>query len=135
MKLLNIFKRANTGTFISEEQFLNNLQSQKSMSPQTLTQLYTHGVSEDKELKLEFFFYTNTAEKAQTLAEELQSLSYTDVNYDKSASDNSIYVVNGWTTKMRMDEGTIVEWSNDMVKIGYKHDADFDGWGTMPDQE
>ena len=87
-----------------------------------------------KKAKLEFFFYTNTSEKAAQLAEELKVLSY-DVDFGESQGDQNLLIITGWTTKIKMDEQTILKWTADMTKLGYKYDAEFDGWGTNPGQK
>lgn len=51
--------------YVTEESFINNIQKQVDMTPQTLDRLRKAGVSADKELKLEFFFYTNSDDKAK----------------------------------------------------------------------
>ena len=61
------------GRFVSESAFQQNLAKQTKMSPQTVAQLRKYGVTEDATLKLEFFFYTDTEEKASTLTKELRS--------------------------------------------------------------
>jgi len=64
------------------------------MTPQTLTQLYEYGVPENSELKLEHFFYTNSADKAAALHKALVELGYSG-EYGRSASEDSIYIVTG----------------------------------------
>src|SRR5690606_20792795 len=78
MGLFDIFKsKTNNGQFVSETAFNNNRDKQMQMTPQTLEQLRNLNVTADKELKLEYFFYTNTAEKAEQLASEIAKLNYT----------------------------------------------------------
>lgn len=31
-----------------------------------------------------------------------------------------------------MDTRLVVEWTKEMCRLGYSHDAEFDGWGTNP---
>ena len=103
------------------------------MTPQTLAQLYEYGVTEDSELKLEYFFYTNNEDKAASLRKALVNLGYSG-EFGQSASDDSIYIVTGWTTPIKMDRDSAVTWTESMCKIGFEHDAEFDGWGTNPEQ-
>lgn len=102
-------------------------------TPQTVKLLRESGVTNDKELKLEFFFYTNTNEKSQKLSLALQKLNY-EVSSEVNPKNKEIFIVTGWTTKMKMDEGTVLQWTKEMVELGYAHDATFDGWGTNPNQ-
>lgn len=119
--------------FISEEQHLNNLQSQLAMTPQTLEQLADHGVDENKELKLEYFFYTNTEEKAKNLGRALVETGYS-CEYGQSAGDDSIFVITGWTNPIEMEYDKVIEWTGAMCVADHRHDCEFDGWGTNPDQ-
>ena len=119
--------------FQSEAQFKENLVRQVSMTSQTLALLYEYGVSEKSELKLEYFFYTNSEAKAKSLHEALVSKGYSG-KYSQSVSDDSIYVVTGWTAPIRMDKDSAVKWTAAMCKLGFDHDAEFDGWGTNPEQ-
>src|SRR5207249_3200677 len=87
----------------------------------------------EKERKVEFFFYTNTTDKAEELAKELEKLNY-ETSHGKSSGDGKSFIVTGITTKMKMDDEIIANWAKEMCELGYKFDCDFDGWGTSPDQ-
>ncbi|MBN9294075.1 MAG: hypothetical protein J0G96_08870 [Flavobacteriia bacterium] len=68
MGLFEFFKpKSNSRQFVSETAFNDNRDRQMQMTPQTLEQLRSLNVTTDKELKLEYFFYTNTADKAKQL--------------------------------------------------------------------
>ena len=135
MGLFNFLKpKSSSGQFVSETDFNNNLDGQLEMTPQTLVQLRKLNVTEDKELKLEYFFYTNTAEKAEQLATEIAKLNYT-VEHGVSAGDKNLFIVTGWTTKMKMEGDIVNQWTKQMCELGYQFDCEFDGWGTEPDQE
>ncbi len=97
-----------------------------------MEQLRKIDVSEDTELKLEYFFYTNTADKAKLFAEEIKKLNY-EVTDKQSAYDNS-FIITGWTTKMKMEDKVVANWTKEMCELGYKFDCEFDGWGTSPNQ-
>jgi regulator of ribonuclease activity B len=119
--------------YISESAFRENLSKQTTMSPQTVTQLRTYGVTDDTSLKLEFFFYTNTEAKARGLANVLQGLEY-KVESGPSAGDARQFLVTGWTTPIKMTDKAVVAWTDKMCRLGYEHDCEFDGWGTNPKQ-
>jgi len=104
------------------------------MTPQTLSQLRELKVDEMCELKLEYFFYTNTIEKSNELVEEIRKLNYS-VQNGVSAGDKKLFVVTGWTTKMKMTNQIVNNWTKEMCELGYKYDCEFDGWGTTTDQE
>ncbi|MEM0926835.1 MAG: ribonuclease E inhibitor RraB, partial [Planctomycetota bacterium] len=120
-------------TFVSESEHKQNRAKQITMAPQTMEQLRGYGVTDDSELKLEYFFYTNTKKKAESLAHELAELGY-DGGHDVAAGDPSQFVITGWTTPMNMSDETVVEWTGKMCDLGQKFDCEFDGWGTNPNQ-
>jgi regulator of RNase E activity RraB len=107
---------------------------QMKLAPITLSHLRRFGASDDKELKLEFFFYANDRDKAEALAKDLRTREY-EAETVKSAGNNNLLLVTGWTTKMKTDEETIERWTEDMCELGYRNDCEFDGWGTTPDQD
>jgi len=99
----------------------------------TMTQLRKFNVTDQSQLKLEYFFYTNTEGKAAALAEALGNLGYVG-NADRFATGKRPYVINGWTAKMNMDDQTVLNWTAQMCDLGQQHDCEFDGWGTNPKQ-
>jgi hypothetical protein len=119
--------------FVSQNNFERNLDTQMSLTPQTLQQLRQYDVTPEKELKLEFFFYTDTAQKAVALVEHLQNKGY-DVKYDLSASNKKVLIITGWTTKIPMSDNIVLQWTKEMCDTGFSQDCDFDGWGTNPEQ-
>lgn len=134
MGLFNFLKpKSNSGQFVNETAFKSNRDKQMQMAPQTLDQLRNLNVTADKELKLEYFFYTNTAEKAEQLATEIGRLNYT-VQHGVSAGDKKLFIVTGWTPKMKMANEVVKQWTKQMCDLGYKFDCEFDGWGTDPNQ-
>ncbi len=135
MGLFDFFKpKSKHLQFLTDSAFSNNRDKQMQMTPQTLNQLRKLNVSADKELKLEYFFYTNTADKAEQLAIELGKLNYA-VEHGVSSGDKSLFIVTGRTTKLKMDNEVVKEWTKQMCELGFKFDCEFDGWGTEPDQE
>lgn len=127
------FPQEKSSKFVSEQEYIFNLEIQTKMSPKTLEQLRDLGVDDFKKLKLEFFFYTDKEENAKKLTSELEDEGY-EVSYGPSASDKKLLVITGWTKPMQMDENTVREWTRDMCSVGYEHDCQFDGWGTSPKQ-
>jgi hypothetical protein len=86
------------------------------MSPQTLAELRKYGVTDETQLKIEYFFYTDTEQKAAALSEDLRQMGYSG-EYRPSVSDPKIFIVNGWTTKMSMDESIVVGWARQMCEL------------------
>jgi len=135
MGLFDFLKqKSNDGRFVSEEAFNINRDKQVEMTPLTIQQLRKMNISADRELKLEYFFYTITAAKAEQLATEIGKLNYS-VEYGVSAGNKKQYVITGWTTKMKITDEIVIQWTREMCELGYKFDCEFDGWGTMPDQQ
>ncbi|MFL5742794.1 MAG: ribonuclease E inhibitor RraB [Flavisolibacter sp.] len=135
MAVFDFFKpKQNTSKqFVTEQAFKINLTKQMQMTPQTMGQLGKMNVSPDKELKLEYFFYTNTADKARLFAKEMGKLNY-EVKFGQSAGKDKNFLITSWTTKMKMEENVVAGWTKQMCELGYRFDCDFDGWRTSPNQ-
>jgi regulator of RNase E activity RraB len=119
--------------FVSEGSFRNKRAKQIKMTPMTLAQLRKVKVTKETELKLEYFFYTDSSEKAASLAADLKAKGY-DVESRTSVSDKKEQLITGWTSKMLMSESVVLTWTKEMCELGFSHDCDFDGWGTTPKQ-
>lgn len=119
--------------FVSQSEFESNLAKQRAMSPETVAQLRKYGVTDDSALRLEYFFYTNRESNAAGLESALKQLGY-DVESGETAANDGTILVTGWTAPIKMDESSVVQWTDDMCRIGFTHDCDFDGWGTNPSQ-
>ena len=115
--------------FVSQKAFEKNLEKQMALTPQTLQQLRTYNVTPEKQRKLEFFFYTDTVEKAAALAMELKNKNY-EVEHRPSASNAKVQIITGWTAEITMSDNTVLDWTREMCTLGFTHDCDFDGWGT-----
>lgn len=87
-------KPGGDGPFRSEAAHAGNRSRQIRMGPQTITQLRTHGVADESWLKPEYFFHTNSKEKAAVLAQKLAGMGYTG-GYDHSARDKKQFIVTG----------------------------------------
>lgn len=130
-------KKANpkaSGPFVRRRQFIENQKMQIHLAPVVLDHLRDHGFSDERELKVEFFFYSKTQANADALAHELRELNY-EVEIGKSAGNKKLFLINGWTVKMKMDDKTVQHWAEEMCELGFKFDSNFDGWGTTPDQD
>ena len=128
MGLSDLFSRR-PERFLSKEAFEANLEKQMTMTPQTLRQLRTYGVTPERRRRLDFFFYTDTVEKAAALAAALKHRNY-EVDYRRSASDAKVQLITGLTTEMTMSDATVLDWTREMCTLGFRHDCDFDGWET-----
>ncbi len=106
----------------TEAQFEANLARQASMTRQGLAQLREY---EGRELRLEFFFYTNNSANAEVLNSKLLKLGY-ESRSAESVSEPVLFVTSGWTTPMRMNEPTVISWIETMCRLGYANNAEFD---------
>ena len=132
MGLGNLFS-LKPGRFVTDDKVRAGLAGQLRGNRQILDQLTGLGVTPERQLRLEYFFYTNTAAKAESLAGAVAGLGY-EVKHGKSAGDPRAWVVTGWTTPILMSEPVVAEWNQQMAQLGLDHDTEFDGWGTTPDQ-
>ena len=132
MGLADLFSRK-PGRYVTEDKVRASLPGQLQGNRQILDQLAGLGVTPEHQLRLEYFFYTNTAAKAESLAGAVAGLGY-EVTHGKSAGDPRSWVVTGWTTPILMSEPVVGDWNRQMAQLGLDHDAEFDGWGTTPDQ-
>jgi regulator of RNase E activity RraB len=131
MRLLGYGKPAR---YLTQEAFKRTVKTQVALDVETLAQLGQHGISDQSNRRVEFFFYTNSLGKGESLAVSLRALGYS-ADSGESPSGKGRYFVSGWTTPMRMDEDTIVRWTEEMCRIGFEHDCEFDGWGTYVEGE
>lgn len=129
--MFNIFKK--NKEFLSEERHLSNLQNQLDMTPQTLQALLEAGVKEGARLKVEYFFFTNSMDKAEKLGHILAPDS-DEVRVGESESDKNIFVTTGWTNPIEITHGSLIRWVGEMCVLGHRNDCEFDGWGTSLDQ-
>jgi hypothetical protein len=116
--------------FVSEEEVLRILQKQLNATSQTFMQLRRYGVDEGREKKLEYFFTTDAAVKAEHLSDELRKSAYR-VEHGKAA-EIGYFFITGWTVPLKMSEEAVLNWTRQMVDRGYRFDCRFDGWGTSP---
>jgi regulator of RNase E activity RraB len=133
MGLFSFFGKKDSIQFVSGEAFEEKSAIQLNMLPVLMGKLRELNVDEDRELMLEFFFYTNTYQKAGAFAQELSNLNC-QVKYGVSEGDKKLFIITGWTTKVKMKDAVVAAWIKQMCSLGYKFDCEFDGWGTIPDQ-
>ena len=132
MGLVSFMKKIlDNNTFVTTSKFNSNCKRLIKFVPVFIDHMRNLGVTSGQELKLEYFFYTNTKEKAEQLANEISKLNYS-VEFRLSAGDDNEYVVTGWSSKIKITNDLLTAWAKEMCDLGYKFDCDFDGWGTDP---
>lgn len=119
--------------FVSENRFEEIVSQQPQLALATLETLRHIEETPSEELRLEFFFYTNSAGKAKEFCEFLRRKSYS-ADYEKSRKEKHLFSISGWTTKIPMKNEIVIAWSKEMCELGFQYDCEFDGWGTTPDQ-
>ena len=115
--------KSSSNPYQTEAQFEANLARQVSMARQALAQMREY---EDREYRLEFFFYTNNMNNAEALNSKLVELGY-DSQCGESVADPALFVTTGWTTPIRTNEDTVIKWIDTMCRLGFANDAMFDG--------
>jgi len=119
--------------YLPDEDYEQLLEEQKELTSRLLNQLGEHGVTTNTKLRLEYFYFTNQADKAIALKSALTKLGYSS-EYSSLEGETNFFYVTGWTSPIRMSEQNAQDWVVSMCEIGKKHDARFDGWGTNPQQ-
>lgn len=114
--------KSSSAPYQTEAQFEKNLATQVSLARQGLAQL---GEYEGRELRLEFFFYTNSPANAAALNSKLVEIGY-EAESGESADDPALFVTTGWTTPIRVNEATVISWVETMCRLGSLNDALFD---------
>ena len=119
----NLFRwKSSSGPHQTEAQYEENLARQVSMARKALAQMQEY---EDREYRLEFFFYTNNLNNAEALNSKLVELGY-DSQSGESADDPALFVTTGWTTPIRTNEETVIKWIESMCRLGLANDSMFD---------
>ncbi len=127
------FRKGKQSRLIDRDSFERNLASQTAMAPQTVAQLQNAGMRPKANLRLEYFFYAASSSNGEDLARDLKAKGYS-AECRRSADGSSLYCITGWTVPFPIDETSTVEWTEEMCRLGYHHDCEFDGWGTNPIQ-
>ena len=127
------FHKPKDTRYVTAEAFKNNSSKQVEAVSTVLGVLRKHSLSDMNLRSLEFFFYTNTMEKAKLLTEELRKKEYS-VAYRKSGYNKKQFVITGWTRKISIKDSDLAAWAKEMCELGCQYDCEFDGWGTDVDQ-
>jgi len=109
--------------------YSEELIKQQAKTLQILLALRGYGINTEDYKKLEFFFYLNDEQKSKELKHILEAKSYV-VNIKGSNDPSNSILVTGMTAEIKMDESTLLKWTEDMVGFAAQFEADFDGWGA-----
>lgn len=119
----------------SSKRFWTNDASQQALARQLqngrlmLDRLAELNIGTEDDLKMEFFFRTDTRRKALALCGDLEEVGCR-VEQERSATGDGLIFVTGWTPPMSMTYTVLEMWTERMCRLGYQHDCRFDGWGS-----
>ncbi len=128
MPLFNSF-RQHLYRFFSKPDYEETIIIQKALNKNLLKLFHSYGIAK-KLQSVEFFFYTNTLDKANNLAIQLSLAGYEIYSVSESTYENT-YSIIGCTPPIKMDNESLTGWSEERCKPGYDNDCKFDGWGTL----
>ena len=114
--------------FFSKKEYEDKKDMQQTLNNKVLGLFQDYG-GKSEYMSVEFFFYTDTQDKANNLAIELAAMGYEMYGADKGSDDK--YSIIGCTMPIGMHEESVTNWSKQMCKLGYDNDCQFDGWGTL----
>lgn len=100
------------------------LARQLELNEATWARLREHGVDEETELRLDFFYVAPNEDAANELAGYLRR----ETDYEVSVEDAT---VTGTTQPTTVSASVLDEWATWMVTAGYQYGrCEFDGWGA-----
>jgi len=103
------------------------------MNKQTWQALQAHGVTEDTDLRLDFFYIAPREQPARALV----ALIERETDYDITVASNAAgflkknWTVRGTTKGTKVSLEILDQWVTWMVAAGAHEDCEFDGWGTQ----
>jgi hypothetical protein len=107
------------------------LAKQLAMNRPTWAALLKHGVTENRQLRLDFSYNARSHEAADKLCALLRAQTDYEV---KVESDSSFlrrkWRVEGKTQNTAVSSAILEQWVTWMVSAGKEHSCEFDGWGT-----
>lgn len=111
----------------------SNLDRQLGMLPETFAALLEAGLDLDAPLTVEFLFVATERVSAENLEEALRP-SATDVVVDEVRRGLIKKRVVAWSVTgsatVVASKAALERWVTDMVGLGERHEAEFDGWGA-----
>lgn len=127
---MNMDEILNNKQVVNEEKFENGKDVQETSVPIIMNIMRDLGDESPDELVLEFFFYTDQRPKAESLAEVLRKFGYDVLIHDTDKTGLSL-LITGKTIPLPNENKVVEDWAKKMNELGYIHDCQFDGWGTV----
>jgi hypothetical protein len=116
--------------FFSKKEMMDSNAVQPKLN-HSLFKLFKQYGGKKKESPVEFFFYTDTEDKATNLVIELAKLDYEIYGIHPPAEGIMDWSIIGATTSLSMNEQELTKWCEKMNQLGFETDCRFDGWGTL----
>jgi Regulator of ribonuclease activity B len=111
--------------------FAGILASQLAMTRETWKALQNNGISEQSELRLDFFYNAPTSTAATELAALIREQTDYDVHIERSGPFyRRRWLVEGTTQKTAISQAVLEQWITWMVTAGKERHCNFDGWGA-----
>lgn len=110
------------------------LARQLAMNKQTWETLQEVGVTEESELRLDFFYVAPGDQPAHALAAFLQAETDYDVQVVSSGGGflkKKAWSVTGSTQPTKVSADVLDDWVTWMVAAGFNEGCEFDGWGAQ----
>lgn len=130
MEILNFLKPKKHKRLVSENDFNASQAKHLRYATESLVSLRDAAVEEDHEFKIDYFFYSDTLEKAQRLEDEIKKIGYI-VNFGPAQQDKNLFVISGRTKKIKMMHESLSKWVSEMCELGYKNDCNFENWNIV----
>jgi hypothetical protein len=107
------------------------IERQLEMSGATLDALRRAGLTDEREIQLEFFFDARNEASGQTLVAHLSENDCLDLKVERSGGLLSRkFSVVGKTHPTVVTAEVLAQWIPWIVVQGVTHDCEFDGWGA-----
>jgi hypothetical protein len=129
MSVFNSF-RNHLYRFFSKKELKNAMVVQPKLN-RSLFKLFKQYGGKKKESSVEFFFYTDTEDKAANLVIELSKLGYEIYGIYPPEEKIPDWSITGATTSLCMHEQELTTWCEKMNQLGFETDCRFDGWGAL----
>jgi hypothetical protein len=114
--------------FVTEEAFEDCLEEQETIAQFAIEHYTMIGQEKGTELDVDFYFSTNTKEKAEIFLGEMAKRGFHGCLSTPRPPDN-LYSVVLTKTKVAITENNLTILAREMCKIGYVFDCSFDSWG------
>lgn len=124
------FGKRKKARFVDEEALARSLASQTDVVG-VVDALEAAGMPPNATLQVEYFFYADVESNGQALARELHTRGYS-TECRPAADGGPLFCITGWTIPLVINREWLASWAADMVRLGFRHDCEFDGWGTYP---